>query len=440
MEPLARRLGPVTATLAMIASMVGVGAFTTTGFLVRDIGSPPAILLAWALGGAYALAGALCYAELAAALPDNGGEYHLLTRVFGPAVGFLAGWVSLIVGFSAPAAATALACARYLAVLWPGLPVTSAAVALLLAMAALHGVRVLAGSRAQNLATALQVLLIAALAVAGVLHGDAARLRGGDPPLAEAALSADFAVGMIYVAFSYSGWNAAVYLAGEIETPERTLPRACVLGTLAVVVLYLVLNATFLMAAPAAALAGKVEVGAVAADHVLGAPGRGLVVAVVALGLLTSLSALTMTGPRVYEAMGRDHAALATLHGRDGEGGGPRPGIALQTAVALALALLSDVDQLITYVGFTLTLCSALVGVGVLRMRRREPDLSRPYRTPGYPLTPLAFVAASAWIVVHALLSRPASALAGLATLATGALVYVWVSRRSLSRRDAPGP
>jgi APA family basic amino acid/polyamine antiporter len=421
--------------MVVVASMIGVGVFTTTGFLVRDVGSPDAILLAWAIGGLVSLAGAVCYAELGAAYPHNGGEYLLLSRVYHPMVGFLAGWVSLVVGFSAPAAAAALAFGKYTRAVAPAVPPLAAAVALVLAVALLHGVRVRLGSGAQNLAVAAQVVLIGVFVAGGVLYGDPARLSESEGLLG-AALSPAFAVGLIYVAFAYSGWNAAAYLAGELADPGRTLPRALVLGTAIVTLLYLGLNAVFLLAAPAPVLSGVEEVAHVAAVHLFGEPaGKGLSV-IIALGLAASASAFVMTGPRVYEAMGRDYPALRFLARRP-ERGGPVWSIALQTALALLMVLTASFDTLITYIGFTLSLFAGLTAMGVVVSRWRRPDLHRPWRTWGYPITPLLFGAVTLWVVGHVLWERPIAALAGLATLVVGFGLYLVVrgSSETGSRR-----
>lgn len=427
MKALPRQLGSVTATLVVVASMIGVGVFTTTGFLIRDVGSPKAILLGWAIGGVISLGGALCYAELGAAYPHNGGEYLLLSRVYHPAVGFLAGWVSLVVGFSAPAAAAALAFGRYAGAVAPWIPPLGAAVALVLGVAALHAFRVRVGSWAQNVVTATQVLLIGVFVSGGILYGDPTRLAGGGDVL-HAALSPAFAVGLVYIAFAYSGWNAAAYLAGEVEAPGRTLPRALVLGTAIVALLYLGLNAVFLLSAPAPVLSGVEEVGHVAAVHLFGeSAGKGLSV-VIALGLAASASAFVMTGPRVYEAMGRDYPMLGFLARRT-ERGGPVWSIALQTVLALAMVATASFDTLITYIGFTLSLSAGLTAVGVLVSRWRQPDLPRPWRTWGYPITPLLFGAVTLWVVGHVLWERPIAALAGLGTLGAGLGLYALVRR-----------
>ncbi|MBW2253939.1 MAG: amino acid permease [Deltaproteobacteria bacterium] len=433
MTALPRQLGLVTATLVVVASMIGVGVFTTTGFLVRDVGSPEVILLGWAIGGVVSLAGALCYAELGAAYPENGGEYLLLSRVYHPAVGFVAGWVSLVVGFSAPAAAAALAFGKYARTVVPSVSPIAAAVALVLAVALIHAFRVRLGSWAQNAVTVTQVVLIGVFVVGGVLYGDPARLAGSGG-LLQATLSPAFAVGLIYIAFAYSGWNAAAYIAGELEEPGRTLPHALVLGTAIVALLYLGLNAVFLLSAPAPVLSGVEEVGHVAAVHLFGeSAGKGLSI-IIALGLAASASAMVMTGPRVYEAMGRDYPLLGFLARRP-ERGGPVWSIALQTVLALFMVATASFNTLITYIGFTLSLFAGLTAVGVVVSRWRSPDLHRPWRTWGYPVTPLLFGTVTLWVVGHVLWERPVAAFFGLGTLALGLGLYFLV-RHSGGRTD----
>jgi APA family basic amino acid/polyamine antiporter len=423
-----RRIGATTATVVVVASMVGTGIFTTTGLLVRDLGSPLAVLAAWLVGGVLALCGALSYGELAAALPRNGGEYQLLSRIYHPAAGFAAGLVSLVVGFSAPLAASALAFGHYLSAAVPGVPPTAAGIAVVVAAAAPHALNVRLGGRVQVAMTAVEIALVAGFVAAGAIHGEAGRLlEGGGGSLAAAGTPA-FAVALIYVSFAYSGWNGAVYLAGEVTDPSRTLPRALLSGTGLVVAIYLALNVVFLAAAPPAELAGVVEVGHVAAVRLLG-PGAGRALsALVALVLASSVSAMLMAGPRVYERMGQDYPSLALLARRTRRGG-PAAAVTLQAAVALVMIATSSFASLLQYIGFTLSLVSALAVAGVLVLRRREPDLARPVRTWGYPATPLLFVALSAWMVVHAIAENPASSLAGVATALAGLALHGLLGR-----------
>jgi basic amino acid/polyamine antiporter, APA family len=407
--------------------MVGTGVFTTAGFLVRDLGSIPAVLALWAVGGLLAMAGALSYAELGAALPTNGGEYQLLSRIYHPAVGFVSGWVSLVVGFSAPAAAAALAFGAYLHAALPQLPATGAALGLLLVLAAAHAVSVRFGAGIQNLTTIGLMLLALGFVAFGIGRVDPTRALESSLPFGDAIVSPSFAVGLVYVSFAYSGWNAAIYVAGEVERPARTLPLALIAGSLLVTLLYLALNFVFVTAAPAGELAGKLEVGQIAAQRLFGTEAARAMSLLIALALATTVSALLMTGPRVYEAMGRDHPRLGWLARRTR--GGPSTAIALQAAIAALMLLTASFDQLLSYIGFTLAISAALTVAGVFVLRRREPSLPRPYRVFGHPVTPALAIAISAWMVIHGLVERPLAAAAGFGTIATGLGIWVLVRR-----------
>ncbi|MFW5875827.1 MAG: APC family permease [Myxococcota bacterium] len=422
-EELPRRLGLATASLLVIASMVGTGVFTTTGLMVEDLRSDGAVLLAWAVGGLAALFGALAYAELTAALPHNGGEYQLLTRIYHPAVGFIAGVVSLVVGFSAPIAASAIAFGEYFARIVPGTPPIASALVLVTTLSVLHAAHVRGGGGVQNVFAAGKALLIAGFITAGLLAADVTDLGEGARPTARAVLSPDFAVSLIIVSFAYSGWNAATYVAGEIRRPGHVLPRALVIGTLAVTGLYLLINVAFLIAAPHEVLAGHVEVGHVAAAHLFGEGAGRTLSAVIGLGLISTVGALIMTGPRVYEAMGRDHPRLRVLSWRT-ERSGPVISIALQAALAVVMIVTSTFEALLTYIGVVLAAVSALTVAGVFVMRVRAPHLERPYRTWGHPLTSLAFIGLMVWMVVHTLLQRPLVAAAAAGTIAGALAAY----------------
>lgn len=429
-EPPARRLGVLTATLLVIASMVGTGVFTTTGVVVADVPSVPAVLGAWLLGGVLALAGALSYAELGAALPRNGGEYQILGRVYHPAVGFVAGWISLVVGFSAPIAASALAFGDYLAAVVPGVPPIGAAVVLVVALAVVHAIDVRVGSGVQNAFTLGKVGLVVVFIVAGAFAADGSHLAApASVSVGDAVLDPTFAVALILVTFAYCGWNGAVYIAGEVRDPGRTLPLALLGGTAIVVVLYLGLNLVFLASAPLGALSGKVEVGHVAAVRLFGPDAGRLLSSLIALALVSSVSAMLMAGPRVYATMGADHPRLRVLARRTGRGG-PFAAVVLQAVVAVAMILTASFGTLLAYIGFTLSISGGLTVAGVLVLRRREPDLARPYRTWGYPVTPLLFIALSLWMVVYTLIERPEAALPGLGTLAAGGVAYLFLGRR----------
>jgi basic amino acid/polyamine antiporter, APA family len=407
--------------------MVGTGVFTTTGFLVGPIGSARGIVACWAVGGLAALCGALAYAELATATPESGGEYRFLTRWLHPTVGFVAAFVSLIVGFSAPLAALALAFGEYLEAAWPGMgPPALTGGALVIALSALNAWRVSAGTGFHNLFTAFKIALIAAMIGYGLGQGDPALLDHGTPLTASLPTSG-FAVGLILVSFAYTGWNAAAYVAGEVKEPARTLPRALVLGTLLVTALYVALNATFLMAVPLEDLSGDAAVAHRAAVALVGDAGGRWVAGIIALGLVSTIGAIIVTGPRIYEAVGRDVPGLGILARRSARGG-PVYAVALQAALALVMLFRASFEDLLTYIGFSLSIFAGLTVACVFRLRAR--GVVAPFRMPGYPVTPAAFVLLTLWMAISGIVEKPGAAVAGLVTLGVGALVHAVVSRQ----------
>jgi APA family basic amino acid/polyamine antiporter len=240
--------------------------------------------------------------------------------------------------------------------------------------------------------------------------------------------TASFAVSLIYVSYAFSGWNAAAYIVGELKDPQRTLPRAMLHATLLVTVLYLALNWTFLRAVPIAELAGKVEVGGLAATAMFGASGGRLMNGMIAFVLLSAVSAMTFAGPRIVHTVGEDLPALAFLARRT-PAGVPRNALLLQQGIALLFILTGTFEPVLTYAGFTMNLLSLLVVAGVFVMRRREPDLPRPYKAWGYPVTPAIFVALSAWTLTYVAIAKPTEALYGVLTLASGLLLLVFRRR-----------
>ena len=416
----ARQLGLLTTTSLVVASMVGTGVFTTTGLLTTDIPSASGILWCWLVAGVAALCGALAYAELGAALAENGGEYHFLSRLLHPAAGFVSAFVSLIVGFSAPLAAIALAFGHYLAVFVPDLSAPVSGAALIVVVSALNLWRISASARFQDVFTMGKVVLIVVFVVLGWPRGRPELLLAGEP-LWPVLASPGFAVGLLLVSFAYTGWNAASYVAGEVTNPAKVLPRALVAGTALVTALYLGLNAVFLRAAPLDRFAGRVDVGHVAAAQLFGDFGGRVLSGIIALGLVSTVGAIVVTGPRIYEAVGRDLPRLSFLARRSARGG-PVLAICLQGGLALVMMVSASFDQLLTYIGFTLSVFAALSVAAVFVLRRKK--IVSPFRMPGYPITPLCFMALMSWMVVSGIRERPEAALAGLGTVVAGLLFY----------------
>jgi APA family basic amino acid/polyamine antiporter len=430
-SPLSTRIGVTTGTSLIIANMIGVGVFTTTGFMVGAIKSPVAVLFSWFLGGVAALCGALSYAELGAALPRNGGEYQFLSRIYHPAVGFVSGLASLVVGFAAPLALFSMVFGTYLHNFVPAASPVAWGLALIAVLAVLHALHVGTGSRLHNLFTLGKVALIAAFIVGGVLYGDLSRLTAAsEETVGHALRSPMFAVELVYVSFAYSGWNTAAYMAGEFRNPVRDIPRAVLGGTAIVAVLYLGLNVVFLASCPMAEMANKKDVAQIAATSLFGERGGRIVAFMIMAGLVSTASSNIMAGPRVYEAMGLDYAALKFLSVRRA-GGGPVLAIALQTGLAAAMMLTSSFDGLLKYVSITLALFAGATVLGVLILRHREPNMPRPYRTWGYPVTPVVFLALEVWMIVFTVRDAPLTAAVCAGTIVLGLVLYAVVRPRS---------
>ena len=428
---LSRGIGVRSAAALVAANMIGAGVFTTSGYALADLGSPVIVLIAWVVGGTIALCGALSYAGLAEQIPGNGGEYLFLTRAVHPLVGFLAGWISLLAGFTAPIAVAAHGLEAYAQGSFGlDLPEGVLGAGAIILAGITHGIARAPGLRLQDAAVAVKLVAIVAFIVVGVVV-----LARADPVISSplmsgrASLSA-FAVTLVWISFAYSGWNAAVYVSGELEDPLRTLPRALIVATLGVSGIYIALNAVFLFSAPVEELAGKAEIGAIAAEALGGWWARAALSGVVSLGLLTSISAMVMIGPRVYAQMAED-GVFPRHFGADGEA--PHRAIALQVALALVAFFVSDLRELLLYVGFLLGIsASATVACLFLPIGRVDGRVSS---VPGFPWVPILFIVATLGSAGFLVLREPAQAAAGLATLALGAIIY-WVSRRSrIARR-----
>jgi APA family basic amino acid/polyamine antiporter len=412
-----------TATCLVVANMIGTGVFTSLGFQLAGGLTPFVILMLWLVGGVCAFCGSVAYAELAAALPRSGGEYHFLARIFHPSVGFLAGWAAITAGFAAPVALAAIAFGKYVHGIRPALaemPMAFAALALIT-------FAMLASSRLrqwfQDYSTSLKLLTILAFIAIGFLvpaTGSALTPQVGD---AGRMFSAPFATSLIYVMFAYAGWNASTYVTGEVQNPSRNVPLSMAIGTVIVTVLYIALNAVFLRVAPAAELIGKPEVGLIAGTHALGVTGGKWMALLIAGGLLSTVGAMQWIGPRVLSTMGEDSRVLRPFSIVNAAGI-PIYATLAQTAVVILMLATGTFDQVINYVQFTITLCSALAVLGVFVLRRREPDLPRPVRAWGYPFTPIIFLAVNGWMMWHVLIKRPLESLAGLGTLLAGLVVF----------------
>lgn len=403
--------------------MIGTGVFTSLGFQIPGAPSGFALLLLWFVGGVLALCGAMAYAELAAALPRSGGEYHFLSEIFHPAVGFMAGWISATVGFAAPIALAAIAFGSYLHGAFPACPQFALTLAIVWLTSLVHLSRMKLVSAFQNFSTVLKIATILLIIAAGfcIPHPTAVTFLPVATDL-RLVFSAPFAVSLVYVMYSYSGWNASTYIVNEIRDPQRGIPRSVFWGTLAVLLLYMGLNAAFLRAAPMDKMSGQLQVGLVAGSYIFGDTGGRIMAGIICLGLVSTISSMTWIGPRVTVAMGEDFPSLRLLawKNRNGE---PVAAVLLQLAVS-TLLLTAKFTSVLDFIQFSLILCSSLTVLGVIVLRVRRPELERPYKTWGYPLTPLLFLVINGFTMFYLVRSQPRESLASLATMLAGLGLY----------------
>jgi APA family basic amino acid/polyamine antiporter len=453
-----RRLGPFDAAAIVVSNVIGGGIFFVPVLVAQLVPSAGALVGVWVLGGLLAFAGAMAYAELAAARPQAGGEYVYLREAFGRPAAFLTGWTSFIAGFSGAIAASAVALAEYagrfipvaadttplLTVPLPVLPlvVSPRAVLALTAIAALTCVHVRGlgpGRLVQNVLAGVKVSALVFFVAAGFALG-----RGTMPPLLSdgAAPASGWLLALVPVMFSYAGWNAAVYVAEEVRAPGRNVPLALGLGTAAVVVLYVALNLLYLYALPLAGLAalGNGRLVDIVAERLFGFVAGDVLALFSIISLAASISAMVLAGPRVYYAMARDGLfvpAAARVHPRFRT---PAVAIVAQGVWSGVLVLSGTLSQLVNYTGFAVILFSGVAVAALFVLRRRDGGAARPFSAWGYPVAPAAFVAASAVIVANELVRNPRTSLTGLAIIGLGLPFYFLARTYARRQASASGP
>ncbi len=411
-----------TATALVIANMIGTGVFTSLGYQVFDIHTGFSILMLWVIGGIIALCGALVYGEIGSAFPQSGGEYNYLSKLYHPSIGFLSGWVSVTVGFAAPIAAAAVALGMYVSKVFPQLNGTYIAATVVLLLTAMHATDLKLGAGFQKIFTAIKVIVIIFFIGAGLFSTPGHEISFAPQPFSwTEIMSAPFAVSLVFVSYAYSGWNASSYIAGELDAPQKNLPKSLLIGTGAVMLLYVLLNYIFLYTVPISELKGVAEVGYLSANKIFGSVIGGFMGLVIATLLISTLSAMILTGPRVMNSMGKDMALLKFLTISNSKNV-PFVAVIFQSVIALTLIFTSSFQSLITYVGFTLSLCTFLTVAGVFVLRAKKIETK--YRTWGYPVTPIIFLAMTGWVMFFIFRDKPTESLYGLGTVLSGLVVY----------------
>lgn len=435
---LQRKLGLFPCTSIVVANMIGAGIFTTSGLLMGDLGDPILMLSLWVVGGCLALFGALSYGELGAHMPEAGGEYAFLSRLYHPLFGFLSGWVSLFAGFSAPIAASALGFSEYVFRIFPSLssPETVGgfislavlkklvAISVIALFTAIHMRGIEFGARIQNYLTMLKVGLIIALIVIGFIFG------GGDIRHLTIRGNVSFNLGgwktiglsLLWIMFAYSGWNASTYIGSEVRNPRRNLPVSLLLGTGTVMALYLCLNLFYLYAIPPDEMSGVISVGGLAVGYALGAAAGTFFSLMIAFALFSSLSAFIILGPRVYYAMAQDGCFFRFASKIHPVYGIPTGAILLQGAVSIVMVLSGTFDQILTYMGFSLGIFPLMAVFGVFRLRRRGMGT---YTLPGYPVVQALYIIVVGTMLVLSYFERPVESSIAVVTVLTGIPAYV---------------
>lgn len=417
-----RKIGWVSAAAVVVANMIGTGVFTSLGLQLDKLDNVWSVLLLWLIGGAIALMGAFSYAELGTRLPRSGGEYYFLSRIYHPFIGYLAGWVSLTVGFAASVALAALAMGDYAAHFLP-IGTKELALSAIVLISLVHSISIRQSSAFQNIFTLLKLLLILFFIAACFYHP-----APPDTALSARRVSIDvshpaFMVGMVYVAYAFSGWNAAAYIVEEIREPQRNLPKALIGGTLVVSTLYVLLQMGFLHQASVHQLEGRVDVGQVVAELLFGPVGGQLISLFIALFLVSSISASVWVGPRVVRAMADDYSIWHFL-AKDNAKGIPVRAVWMQAAISIFMVLGSHFDQVFLYSGFVLHVFTTLAVAGVVLLRLKEGR--KGYASPGYPWVQIVFLIVSIWMLAVLVYDRPVESLMGVANLAVGAVSYWW--------------
>ncbi len=413
--------------------MIGAGIFTTSGLLMGDIGNPRLLLLLWVVGGVLALCGALSYGELGAAMPQAGGEYNFLSKLFHPLYGFLSGWASFIAGFSAPIAASAIGFSEYFFRAFPQLGSTmdlsmdtnkklvSIFVILLFSAVHLRGIKF--GAKVQNYLTIFKVALVVGLLIVGFLWGKGDLSHFTD----QIKITSDFGswktagLSLMWIMFAYSGWNASVYVGSEIKNPRKNLAKSLIFGTLIVTLLYVLLNILFIYAISPVDMKGVIAIGGLAVNNLFGSSTDTVISLLISFALFSSLSAFIIIGPRVYYAMAKDgyfFKFLARVHPVFKV---PSKAILTQALVSIILVLSGTFDQILTYMGFALGIFPILAVIGLFKLRKSGHSV---LKLPGYPWVQVFYIVISLSILILAFFERPKESSIALISMLAGIPIF----------------
>ena len=426
-----RSLGLGSATTLVAASMIGVGVYTTSGYTLAALGDPRLVVAAWFVGGFIAICGALGYSSLAERFPESGGEYLFLSETLHPVAGLMAGWVSLLAGFTGAIAIAALGFESYLRPLLntENLPGGSIAISSVLLVAIMHTIGVRSAARTQDFFVVVKMVLIAGFityAIMNLSHWAGGKHESISTTTIAAPSIFEFVKQLVYISFSFAGFNAAIYISSEIRSPKRNVPRAMIGGTLTVTLIYIALNIIFVYA-PERTVATEPDnisqIAATAAQTIGGASFASVVRIIICLSLFTSVSAMVMTGPRVYAKMADDRFLPRFFQYKTET---PVVAIWFQAILAIAVISLATISELLGYLGLTLSLCSALTISMVFRMRMMDATTKLPL----FGIPAAIYVAATLFLAVLYGINDYKQGIASGITLLLGLIVYPFFQRR----------
>jgi APA family basic amino acid/polyamine antiporter len=429
-----QKIGLYTATAIVVANMVGTGVFTSLGFQAAGLHNGFTIMLLWIIGGVVAFIGALCYGELGSMFPQSGGEYNYLSKIYHPALGFAAGWVSITVGFAAPVAAAAMALGAYAHGAFAFIDPLILAASMVIIISLIHSNSIRIGSLFQNYTTSFKVIAILAIIIFGLLSPQTGDLNFGfHTDVTDEIFSPSFATSFFFVSLAYSGWNAAGYIASDMEHPQLNLPKSLLYGTLLVTFLYVAINFVFMYVTPLSDMSNEngpvVDIAGIAAKYIFGIAGGKIMSAIIAFLLISTISAMIIAGPRVTQSMGHDHSVFKKFS-KTTVKGVPAIAIITQCLISLFFIFSSSFSQVVIYISFTLNLFTFLAVAGIFVMRVKHPTIERPYKTWGYPFIPALFLLLTGWLMYYGLLSNLKESILGLLTALSGILIYIIFSRR----------
>lgn len=418
------KITTLTGLAIVLANMIGTGAFTSLGFQVKSLHQTSTILTLWILGGVIALSGAFSYAEVGSRIKKSGGEYAFLSQLYNPLIGYLSGWISLTVGFTAPIALSAMALITY----FPYLSVNPrwASIAVIGIITFIHTRNLKISSLFQNSSTVIKLLLILFLIVMGAfLPGVTSASNTTDVSYLTELISPAFAIALIYVVYSYSGWNAAAYITNEFENPAKSLPIVLIGGTVIVTILYSFLQLIFLKHLTLGEMEGQLNVAALAAQKMFGKSAGNLFGLAISISLISSVSAMVWVGARITASMANDHTFLFLFKMQSNQL--PVRALWLQFGISSLLILSGTFEQILVYCGILISLSSMLVVIGIYKIREQHPDAEGSgFKSPWYPFFQIIFVLLTVWMIIFTLYNKPWESLAGIINLLIGIATFYW--------------